>query len=645
MGKGLWDQLSAFSFCYDGRPSSELLGQWERREEAQRDGPVSTRRVTYRDPATGLEVTAQLRTFDDTPAQEYLLELVNTNEQEEEEDRNTPIIEDILPLDISLSLPADGRATLHHAKGSLCLPDDFLPLTDEIRPRQTLSLAPVGGRSSNGTLPFMNLQLANGGIVLGIGWSGQWAVHLERSQDTLRISAGMERTHLRLYPGERIRTPRILVIPWDGDDPIVGQNLLRWTILAHYTPRLDGEIAMPPLAHNMMYSFYRTNQVSEESELDLIPRVAELGLEAYWLDACWYGMGQGKLQWWQQVGDWRVRPDAFPHGLKPLGDAAHRLGLKFVLWFEPERVRLDTPIAREHPEFLLRCQQNPDNWLYNLGLPEARAYLADTLSRVISESGVDVYRQDFNFDPLPYWQAADAQDRVGMAEIRHVEGLYALWDELRQRHPGLTIDNCASGGRRIDLETISRSYPLWRSDFSDVGGPAHGRVLQMADQIQTAGLSRWVPLHAGPVWTFSPYDFRSAIGPGIVIYCDIRGEGFPQDKAKEAIAELESLRPYFLGDFIPLLPLTSEAHDWCAYQYHRDDLEAGFALFLRRHASPFTTMEVALRAIDVDATYEVSLADTFCAPQPSRMSGEQLLHLTICIPDRPGSMLLRYRRV
>lgn len=63
-------------------------------------------------------------------------------------------------------------------------------------------------------------------------------------------------------------------------------------------------------------------------------------------------------------------------------------------------------------------------------------------------------------DPLEYWQAADVEDRQGITEIRHIEGLYKLWDELRQEFPNLIIDNCSSGGRRIDMETISRSLPL-----------------------------------------------------------------------------------------------------------------------------------------------------------------------------------------
>jgi alpha-galactosidase len=61
---------------------------------------------------------------------------------------------------------------------------------------------------------------------------------------------------------------------------------------------------------------------------------------------------------------------------------------------------------------------------------------------------------------LPFWQATDEPDRPGMAEVGFVEGLYAMWDELRARHPHLAIDHCASGGRRIDLETVRRSYAL-----------------------------------------------------------------------------------------------------------------------------------------------------------------------------------------
>src|SRR5512136_3398137 len=124
---------------------------------------------------------------------------------------------------------------------------------------------------------------------------------------------------------------------------------------------------------------------------------------------------------------------------------------------------------------------------------------------MIEEVGIDVYRQDFNMEPLRYWQEADEPERVGMHEIRHVEGLYALWDELRARHPGLAIDNCASGGRRIDLETVSRSYALWRSDFQDIGVlnlPNPLGTSAIASQVQTIGLGLYVPFSTNALYSF-----------------------------------------------------------------------------------------------------------------------------------------------
>jgi len=554
-------------------------------------------------------------------------------------------IENILPLDLTVQVEESAHVYVHHAKGSMCVIDDFLPRRTELggcRHPPALTLRPNGGRSSDGVLPFVNLQLADAGLLLAVGWTGQWQMSFLREGRRVHVTAGMEKTHLQLLPGEQIRTPRILLISWVGNDPIAGNNLLRRLILAYYTPRIDGRIAIPPVAHNTMYAHWldRTS-LTLAGEMQAVEKGHDLGIEAHWVDACWFASGK----WEAEVGDWRIRRQVFPDGLRPLGDAIHQHGMRFILWFEPERVCRETPLVLEHPEWMLdhegaRC------YLLNLGLPDARAHIVDMISRYIEEFGVDVYRQDFNISPLPFWRAADAPERVGMTEIRHVEGLYELWDELRRRHPHLAVDNCASGGRRIDLETISRSYPMWRSDFSDVECLRFDPpVKHVGAQCQTAGLSRWVPLHAGAVWSFTPYDFRSAMSSGIVLYSDIRLEGFPAALAQQAIAELKRLRPYFLGDFYPLLSLTDAFDQWCAYQYDRPDMGEGFAVFLRRHESPFSTMTgPGLRAIDPDGSYQVGLTSGYDDPPRHRMSGRELLALPIHIADVPGSLLLLYSK-
>jgi len=431
---------------------------------------------------------------------------------------------------------------------------------------------------------------------------------------------------------------------------------------------VDGELFQPPVAQCLQGYYYLTGEMTAELELQTLPRVADLGATAYWIDACWYGQGR---VWSQEVGNWTINRKRYPEGLKPIADAAHERGMRFVLWFEPARVRHDAQLAREHPDFVLRSPTNPDNALLDFGHAPARQHLLELFSRIIGETGVDIYREDFNFDPLAYWEAADAPDRVGMAEIRYLTGHYAFWDELRQRFPRLAIDNCASGGRRIDLETMSRSLPLWPSDFPDIGGLAHGQGLHVGDQCINAGLARWVVLLGGGVWNFTPYGTRGEVVGGWTFGMHIPREdfpaemdvrvvtphdqlakgrlihwpGFPTREAASAVAEWKSLREYFLGDFYLLLPLTVAAHDWCAYQFHRDDLKAGIALFFRRHRSPFATMAVELKRIEADASYEVSLSAAYQEAPRQRMSGQELSRLSVAIPEIPGSVLLRYARV
>lgn len=385
-----WDPAHPpFSFWYGGEPSQTLMPSWERKETVEETPGGQTRHLIFTDPKTRLRVTVHLRSFSDFDAFDWVLEFENQGTSD------TPIIEEILPLDMTWPLPAKDKATLHYAKGSTCQVDDFEPITGEIKAKQGIRLAPKGGRSSNGAMPFVNLQRPYGGTVLAIGWTGQWAACFERSEDAVHATAGMERTHLRLHPGERIRTPRMLGIDWVGEEAIRGNNLLRRVILSYYTPRVDGDIVMPPVAHMTQATYYRTGQMDEQGQIEALKRAAELGAEAFWIDAAWYGEQKGPRELWQNLGNWYYRKDAFPRGLRPVGDAAHEAGMKFILWFEPERVRKDSLIDKEHPEFLLRYSGNPHYALVDLGMPDARAFITDLLSRIISESGVDVYRQDF----------------------------------------------------------------------------------------------------------------------------------------------------------------------------------------------------------------------------------------------------------
>ena len=618
-----------FSFIYGGKESGSFLHGWKH-EHRRLDAHQGREKheITWTDPDTGLAVTCEVTLFTDFPAVEWVLRFTNYGSED------TPILENIRALDTNVSIPETSQVTLHHSHGSSCTATDFLPMDEKIYPHQSITLAPDEGRSSFPHLPFFNLEWPDGGLVGAIGWSGQWEMSLSRdTEGKLSIKAGQQTTHLALHPGESIRTPRMLLVGWLGDDPIRGNNLLRRLMLEHYIPKLDGKPITPPMAQLTWFAFNTGNDVNEENQIEVMKGMPELGVEAFWIDAGWFEGG-----WPGGVGSWHPKPEAFPNGLKPLGDKAHELGMKFVVWFEPERVHHTSRIAKEHPEWVLHFPDESVDWgsLFDLGNPEARRWMTDHLSKCIAEWGIDVFRNDFNIGPLPFLKHLDTSDRQGMSEIRYIEGLYAMWDELLERHPGLMIDNCASGGRRIDLETCSRSIPLWRSD-TQCGYEAR----QAWDQGQTAGLSLYVPLHSAGVWGFDAYSFRSVATLGTNICPDTRKADFPKEQTIEMIEEMKSLRPYWLGDFYPLTSINTDDQLWCGWQLYRPDMGEGFAMIFRRKDSPYPKIEVALKGLDPDARYKVLFVDS---DEGCVMTGRELSELTLELETPASSMLIRYKK-
>lgn len=618
-----------FSFTYGGIPSAELLGRWDRFSTSRELEDRTEHSVTWTDPETGLAVTAVAAAFKRYPAAEWVLSFENRGEAD------TPLIEGIQAMDLQVRTGNSKRAAVVSGlRGDVCGAESFVPFAQAMNIGEALSQTPEGGRPSNGAFPFWDLSYGDEGLAVALGWSGQWSATFDRTAPgPMRLRGGMELTRLSLRPGEGIRSPRVLVMSWRGDR-IDALNRWRRLLLFHYVPRVDGLPIRLPFALQCFdrYSWTRPEWATEKGQIAAAETAASLGFDAHWLDAAWFpgGFPNG-------VGNWTPKPEEFPAGLKPIGDACRRLGLSFVLWYEPERVAPGSVIATEHPAFVHGGEQGG---LFRLDDPEARRWLTELLSSQIEEFGIGIYRNDFNLDPLPYWRANDEPGREGMTEIRYVEGHYAMWDELLARHPGLRIDNCASGGRRIDLETIMRSMPLWRSDTSC--SPGHPDW----NQSQSAGLCQYLPLHTACGWTPDPYDFRSSATGGAIAQWDYMAPDFPADLARETLAEARANAPYWYGDFTPLALANTDPDHWGAYQLHRADLDAGIVLAFRRPSSSYLSLQARLRGLDPEGVYRLELIDDQREVTHQEATGADLMagyELRIAAPG--SSLLIRYARV
>jgi alpha-galactosidase len=615
-----------FSFVYGGQPSAVLLKSWDVKRESHRLDHQRTRRtVTYTDPKTALEVRCVAIEYHDFPTVEWTLYFENRGTTDSHS------LSDIQAIDTQFRRGKDGEFTLHHNTGSPAGPNDYQPHTRPLRPNATGRITTSGGRPTNSNMPYFNVAWPGRGVIVVLGWPGQWAAEFRRDGGAdLRVRGGQELTRFKLQPGEAVRTPLVVVQFWEGD-VVRSQNIWRRWMLAHNLPRPGGK-PMPSGLMMCTSDFYpgmRSTAADEKKYVDAYVN-AGVKLDYWWIDAGWYPC---EPEGWPHVGTWEPDPIRYPKGLKEVADYVHAKGMKLVVWFEPERVHAGTWLADNRPQWVLGGKEGG---LLNLGHAEARRWLTDHIDRMLTEQGIDLYRQDFNMDPLGHWRSHDPPDRQGITEIRHVEGYLAYWDELRRRHPNMPIDTCASGGRRNDLETLRRAVPLLRSDyrFEPVGTQGH-----------TFGMAQWIPYFGTGVPDTSDYVVRSHWCPWLGIGRDQpRREDLDWTDYHRMVGQWRRVCEYMLGDYYPLTSYSLENTVWMAWQFDRPDLGEGMVQAFRRSESPYESARFLLGGLEADAKYSLTDLDSGDTEQ---FTGHELMQdgLLITIRQRPSAPVILYRKV
>ncbi len=506
----------------------------------------------------------------------------------------------------------------------------------------------TGGRSSDEQAPFFNIQKNNSGYIFAVGWTGQWKCQIKRETDSVTIRSKIEDTYFRLMPGEKIRTSSIVVMAYNCDI-LDAHNKWRRLIKEHFSLiGKEGREKFGPLCASIW------GGMSTKSVLDRIEKIKKNNLpyEYVWMDAGWYGIDtkptpdEFEGDWASHTGDWRVSPIIHPNGLKDVSEAIHDAGMKFLLWVEPERVIRTTPVALEHPEYFLSpTEPECNNRLLNLGNPNAWDYCFKTIAGLIEELKIDCYRQDFNFAPLDYWRKNDDADRIGISEIKHINGLYRLWDSLLERFPNLIIDNCSAGGRRIDIETLRRSMPLWRSDYQC---PANFDA--DAGQCHNLGYNSWMPYSGSGVGRiYDEYRMRSGYGGSLNVGFSFseREEFCDDDEKIEFIRkytdEYLRIRPYFSEDFYPLTGISENSDVWCAMQFDRPDKCDGVVQVFRRDEAPYETAVFKLKGIDKESCYRFEDIDGGTFDVSGAELSEKGLKITIC--EKHKAKIYSYKKI
>ena len=206
---------------------------------------------------------------------------------------------------------------------------------------------------------------------------------------------------------------------------------------------------------------------TEANELPMIAAAAKSGCEYYVMDAGWYA--DLHEDWSQTLGSWQASSTRFPRGLKFLFDQVRHAGMVPGLWLEPEVAGPKSTLA-----------QKPDNWflvrhgkrvlknsrfLLDFRNPQVRSYLDEVIARVVSDYGVGYIKMDYNVDSL---QGTELNaDSFGQGLLEHNRAHLGWLDSILDKYPELVIENCGSGGGRMDYAMLSRLQIQSMTDQED----------------------------------------------------------------------------------------------------------------------------------------------------------------------------------
>lgn len=551
----------------------------------------------------------------------------------------------------------------HWSHGSLAQTDDFQPVTQNFIPESRHVLSCGGGRTSSGCLPYFNLQMQeNMGVIFAIGWNGQWKATFQRLDGeprSVRFTAEMDDAHFRIHSGETLVLPKVVAFPWEGTE-MESYNLFRRFMRYDILPKYDGK---PLEGYICLRSWGGLTPEIHRAKFNNVKQ-HKLGAELYQIDAGWHGDETTPKSdhhyfdlWPQTVGIWEPLPALYPDGFSLMNRDCRDAGMGFAVWFEPERMPSWNEMVKTHREYFIGPKL-PDDigsgelWdkryylMLNLGYEPARKWITDTLSKVIDDASMEVLRIDFNYEPLDYWKYNDESDRRGVSEIKYVNGVYEMLDELLARHPNLKIDNCASGGRRLDYRMFRRSMPMiCRSDYfcAQDNEP-------MPKQAHTYGLSKWIPAHADSLGScightsevLDTYRARSTMCSGIGMtapWWDLTEEEAAW--YRKTLSEAKAVREYMSEDFYPLTGYTLSELDWMAYQFHRQADSSGLIMTFRHEENHSPEMMFGLYAMDDSANYQVTDADY---GDLGVISGAEMKNLSVRIEKPRDCRIIFYKK-
>ncbi|MDE3186967.1 MAG: alpha-galactosidase [Acidobacteriota bacterium] len=471
-----------------------------------------------------------------------------------------------------------------------------------------------------------------------LAWSGSWRITVEQDQlDEVRVTGGFNPFDFGyvLHAGEKLETP-VFYGGYSAHGLGGASRLLHHYEIAHILPHRigTGEDAAPKPRPVIYNSWEATEMnVTEAGQEALAEKAAALGVDRFVMDDGWFGQRKTDHA---GLGDWYVNPEKFPHGLKPLIDKVHSLGMDFGLWVEPEMVNPDSDLYRKHPDWVLNFPGRPrseqrNQLVLNLARPDVREYVLGFLDKLLTENDIAFLKWDYNrnwsepgWDQLP----PDEQKKVYVAFIQN---LYWILDELHKRHPKVELESCSGGGGRVDLGILEYADEVWPSDNTDPFDrltQQDGFTYAYTPQVMMAWVTdvpHWLNLRT----TSLEYRMLSSMQGSLGIGANIaKWNDEETATAKRLIAEYHKVQPTIVqGDLYRLISPRNGSEFSATQTVNKDKSQSVVFAFIHSTQEGRLFPRLKLEGLDPKAEYTLTAIEGKAGPQtPATASGAWWMH-------------------
>lgn len=294
-------------------------------------------------------------------------------------------------------------------------------------------------------------------------WHWEFTDQVDRL--TLLISGPTEHDNhwwLKLAPGERFVSVPVAVGAVEGGIEEAAEQLT--TYRRRIRRENDDNKLLRVIFNDYMNCLW--GSPTTEKLLPLIDAAADVGCEYFCIDAGWYAPGE----WWDGVGQWLPSEERFPEGIKYVLDYIRSKDMIPGLWLELEVMGINSPKLAETDDswfFMRHGKRVKDRSRYQLDYrnPKVIAHADEVIRRLVEDYGVGYIKMDYNIN-AGIGTETDA-DSMGDGLLQHNRAYLAWLDGVFARYPELVIENCSSGGMRMDYAMLSRYSIQSTSDQED----------------------------------------------------------------------------------------------------------------------------------------------------------------------------------